>query len=174
MDGLDVHCFARGTLITMADGSQKAIEDLAVGDDVASRNAAGQPIDARIEELAAPMHSDLVAITFVNGTSLTCTQDHPILGADNRWYALDPDKTMTDYAFDKVYPLTPGLEVASQSTTAGLKIVAINPIHEPQQTFTIVSLDQSNVFMANGVWVGTEELRGAGVDVMKECLAEEQ
>jgi predicted phage terminase large subunit-like protein len=70
-------CCVPGTMIAMADGSQKPIESVAVGDMVMTRHGARKVLASSI----SGNPNDLVAIE-CGVTSLTVTEDHPILVAD--------------------------------------------------------------------------------------------
>ena len=159
-DGLDVHCFAAGTAITMADGTYKKIEDLSTGEAVISFNEAAQRFEpATILELANPIHENLVEISFSDGTAMTCTQDHPIRTVNGTWKSLDPEKTAFAYQFEEVKRLEVGDLLMVKGKRAGKTIETIHYLDNIQQTYTIVKLDRNQSFVANGVVVGTEELR---------------
>ncbi len=165
-DGIDVHCLAAGTQIQMADGSHQNIEDLKTGDAISSFNEAAQRFEpATILELASPIHQDLVEITFADGTSLTCTQDHPIQAADGTWKSFDPEKTAHDYNYEEVKRLEEGDLMMVKGKRAGKTIEAIRELKGLQQTYTIVKLDKNQSFVANGIVVGTEELRQPVVSI---------
>ncbi|MEL7147434.1 MAG: hypothetical protein AAFO69_13755 [Bacteroidota bacterium] len=159
LEGLDVHCFIEGTLVTMADGSRKEIQDISIGDKVSSLNTESIPVAATVQEVATKVHSDLIKINFTNGNSITCTKDHPLLGLDNRWYAFSPEKTIAAYQFDEVYELKTGMELHSKNASGKQMISTIAEVSEARNTYTIVSLERSNVFIANDIYVGTEALR---------------
>lgn len=156
-DGLDVHCLGKGTKITLADGTMKNIESLAVGEMVLSYNETTDEMEpSKILELASPIHRNLIRLTFADGQSIVATEDHPFFDGQ-KWRSYDPHKTQTDYKFDNVYKLKAGDILQSLHNCA--KIIAIDPVFGPQQTFTIVQLERNNSFIANGIIVGTEELR---------------
>lgn len=164
--GIDVHCLAAGTQIQMADGSHQNIEDLKTGDAISSFNEAAQRFEpATILELASPIHQDLVEITFADGTSLTCTQDHPMQAADGTWKSLNPEKTAHDYNYEEVKRLEEGDLMMVKGKRAGKTIESIRELKGLQQTYTIVKLDKNQSFVANGIVVGTEELRQPVVSI---------
>ncbi|TSE06112.1 NADase-type glycan-binding domain-containing protein [Aquimarina algiphila] len=157
-DGIDVHCFAKGTLVTMADGHQEPIENLKIGDKVLSFDQdTNTNASATIEELANPIHEDLIKISFADSTSITCTKDHPFLSADGNWLSYAPQKTQMDYQFDTVEQLTIGMIL---KTNKGKQLITdIDQVLRSQQTYTIVQLDKGTTFFANDIVVGTEPLR---------------
>lgn len=157
-DGIDVHCFAKGTLITMADHTQKAIEDVSVGEQILSyHQATDSYIAAIIQELAKPIHDTLIAISLSDGSTITCTRDHPLLSSSGDWLSYSPEKTQMAYRFDNVKQLEEGSLL--QTISSPVKILNIQEINTTQQTYTIVKLNKTNTFIANGILVGTEELR---------------
>lgn len=157
-DGIDVHCFAKGTLITMADHTQKPIENILVGEQVLSYDqSTGSYIAATIQELANPIHDALITLSLSNGSTITCTRDHPLLSSSGDWLSYSPGKTQMAYQFDDVKQLKAGSIL--QASSGAVKILNIKEINTPQQTYTIVKLNKANTFIANGIVVGTEELR---------------
>ena len=77
-DGLDVHCFAKGTKVQLADNSTKNIENLKIGDMVAYLDLETKEIkSAKIEKLEKVIHHGLVRYKFESGIEITATQDHP-------------------------------------------------------------------------------------------------
>ncbi len=158
-DGIDVHCLAAGSAILMANGSSKPIEQLKIGDQVMSVNPKnGQRTPSTILELDSPTHHNLVKISFNNGSSLTCTADHPLLNADGHWTSFDPEKTRSAYRYDHVKRLQIGSKLFSEQHTE-IMITNIEVLPQQQPTFTIVRLDRNQSFIANGIVVGTEPLR---------------
>ena len=157
-DGLDVHCLAKGTLITMGDSTHKAIEDLQIGDEILSFNQqSGQFENAVIKALASQIHKDLISIEFSNGMQITCTKDHPFLSSSLTWSSMDPNKTEKDYAINDVTQLKIGTKVKNLENE--LEIVKIKALDIEQITYTIVDLTKNETFIANGIISGIEKLR---------------
>ncbi len=157
-DGLDVHCLAKGTLITMADNSQKKIELLKKGDEVLSYNQKTNKSEASIiTELASPVHKGLIKLDFSNGSSITCTKDHPFLSHNSQWISNDPQKTAIDYDLPFVVKLKKGSKVKSLNGVVG--VVKITDVKPKQRTYTIVELSKNKSFFANGIVTGIEKLR---------------
>ena len=154
--GIDVHCFAAGTKITLADKSLKKIEDIVVGDQVLAYNPqTGETFSATVEKTDAVKHSGLVTYHLENGTKITATEDHPFL-TNKGWASFNPTKTALYKGYDKVeeidagdYFITPNGKLKVRTTSVSTK---------KQNTYTIVKLSHGQTFIANGVVVGTEEL----------------
>ena len=74
--GDDAQCLVAGTLVTMADGSRRAIEDVSVGDFVLSGRGGGSFGPARVTRVYRSSRSDGVAITLRSGRRLVSTPEH--------------------------------------------------------------------------------------------------
>tara|TARA_Y100001972_G_C7662015_1_gene334058 strand:- start:872 stop:2092 length:1221 start_codon:yes stop_codon:yes gene_type:complete len=156
-DGLDVHCFAAGTRVLLANGTESNIEDLTNGQEVMSmNNSTGKLEPSEIIELASPTHSNLVELTFTDGRTVVATEDHPFYDGQ-RWLSLNPNKTQADYTFGEVSQLAIGIKL--QTIEGDIELASVKRIPKPQRTYTIVKLSRNRTFIANGIVVGTEELR---------------
>lgn len=72
-------CLAKGTKITMADGSVRPIEDVSFGSFIAGEG--GYPV--RVENIIMGMeYEPLVVLHTVDGKELHCTFDHPMVTPD--------------------------------------------------------------------------------------------
>ena len=74
--GDDAQCLVAGTMVTMADGSLRAIEDVVVGDMVRSARGGGRFGAARVVRVHGSSRSDGVAITMRSGRRLVSTPEH--------------------------------------------------------------------------------------------------
>ena len=81
-DDDDDCCFPAGTLVTMADGSYKTIEDVEAGDFVLSYDIdLNEIVSCRVREIVSPVRKGVYSI---NNGLIHPTDDHPI-------YTLKPD-----------------------------------------------------------------------------------
>jgi DNA helicase-2/ATP-dependent DNA helicase PcrA len=69
-------CLAAGTLVTMADGTTRPIEEIDVGDDVLSAVGSGQFRPARVTRTHSSRARDGVAITTASGRTIVSTREH--------------------------------------------------------------------------------------------------
>lgn len=84
-------CFIAGTLISMADGSQKNIEDVKTGDNILSYNFNSKNTEVvKIKKIANPIHDKLVKIIFENEMVNTNTIDHPYYVIGKCWASFNP------------------------------------------------------------------------------------
>lgn len=77
-------CFLAGSMVQMADGSQKAIEDVAVGDVVLGAFGEANPVFALHRPLLGSAHMNLI-----NGEHST-TAHHPHVSVDRGFYCSEP------------------------------------------------------------------------------------
>ena len=156
-DGLDVHCFAAGTKVLLADRTSKNIEDISEGDRVMSFNSlTNTQVPATVLETAAVNHCNLVTYTFDNGASITATDDHPLL-TTRGWASMNPIKSANYKGFDGVAQIAVGDQFVTESGVLTLQSTSVS--HNPQTTYTIVRLSNGDGFYADGVAVGAEEVK---------------
>lgn len=80
-------CFPAGTPIVMADGSRTPIEQICDGDLVASYDEEARQFVARpVVGVMRRTASEIVTLHLSNGTTLTCTPNHPVLTTEG-WVA---------------------------------------------------------------------------------------
>ena len=156
-DGLDVHCFAAGTKVLLADRTSKNIEDIREGDRVMSFNTLTNTQEpATVQETAAVTHCNLVTYTFDNGATITATDDHPFL-TERGWASMNPVKSANYNGFENVALIKAGDKVVTENGVSTLKSMSVSP--ESKMTYTIVKLSTGNAFFANGMIVGAEEVK---------------
>jgi superfamily I DNA/RNA helicase len=74
--GDDDQCLVEGTLVTMADGSTKPIEQVRVGDQVLSSYGSGDMRGARVTDVFASRRSDGIRIRTRSGREIVSTPEH--------------------------------------------------------------------------------------------------
>src|SRR6201995_2170276 len=74
--GDDAQCLLEGTLVTMADGTQRPIEEVSAGDAVLSGYGSGDFRSARVLRAHRSDRSDGIAITTQSGRRIVSTPDH--------------------------------------------------------------------------------------------------
>ncbi len=74
--GDDAQCLVAGTLVTMGDGSQRPIEDVASGDTVLAAYGSGDFRSARVLRSHSSESSQGIAITTQSGRRLVSTAEH--------------------------------------------------------------------------------------------------
>lgn len=153
-DGLDVHCLARGTKITMENG-EKPIEAIAVGDRVRQFDVSKPALTAAtVARVVKAVHSRLLTLKFDNGAELTTTEDHPFLVAGKGWCSYKPGKRQAGRA--RSYQ--PGDAFYFYNDRNGMQQTGLREIRErdaTEETFTL-ELDAGSGFIANGIVTGLE------------------
>jgi hypothetical protein len=81
-------CFVAGTQVLMADGTRKAIEDVKVGDKVASRNVTTGKDETHTVTRTFVHHDVVLYEVKVDGGKVTTTADHPFYVHGLGWTAV--------------------------------------------------------------------------------------
>lgn len=154
-DGLGVHCFAKGTMVQMADGSEKPIENIIVGDKVLTYNfELGEAETAKVEATVSAKHHNLVRLDIGN-KQIKVTNDHPFYVEGKGWCSVNGFANSVTSYLGKIQQLEIGDNVLG-SNGATFKLKAIVPLQVCVPTYTITQLSKGNSFFANGLLVAVE------------------
>ena len=74
--GDDDQCLAAGTMITMADGSRRRVEDVRTGDSVMSGYGSGTFRGARVVDVRSRITDSVLTLKTAHGRTLTSTPEH--------------------------------------------------------------------------------------------------
>lgn len=148
-------CFIGGTKITMADGSEKNIEDVVKGDEVLSFNEIGLTLEPKkVTNTTTPIHSDMVRYVFSNQSEIVCTFDHPFYVDGRELASYTPFVTNKNYELDKeVRQIKTGDMVYVSN---GISKTAIKDIIELDKKDTqtyIITVEDNHNFFANKILV---------------------
>ena len=143
----DAACFIEGTLITMYDGTYKPIEEVEIGDVVFT-----QVGKEEVLELLSPIHGELVAYNFSDGTKTTNTKDHPYYVVDKGWCSNVPYLTKERYDIE-TYEFICG-DICVNDNNEQIKLVTIEEIEGEFKTYTFST--DSETFYANRILVHSE------------------
>lgn len=148
-------CLTGETLISMADGTQKQIKDVVVGDKVLSYNTETHKLEiTTVETLIHVKRTELVYITFADGSQIKITPDHPML-SERGWIVYSPEKGQRAY---------PDIELQETGTQIGDMIFSLSLLFDKEivnmeyvvceeiDTYTFTTKDNHNYF-AQGVLV---------------------
>lgn len=148
-------CLTGETLISMADGTQKQIKDVVVGDKVLSYNTETHKLEiTTVETLIHVKRTELVYITFADGSQIKITPDHPML-SERGWIVYSPEKGQRAY---------PDIELQEKGTQIGDMIFSLSLLFDKEivnmeyvvceeiDTYTFTTKDNHNYF-AQGVLV---------------------
>lgn len=75
-------CLVPDSMVLMADGTWKPIEQVEVGEHVASRNKKNQLISKKVTLKYNNGIKDVYKISISNGMSVTCTSNHPLMALE--------------------------------------------------------------------------------------------
>ena len=140
-------CFTPDTLIRMADGSEKPIVDVQVGEfilvyDEALMSNVAVPVSNVITRVDRPMYE----LTFEDGNTLRASEDHPLYVVGKGYASVAPAPGYKDLGLP--HPLEVGDQVVNELGVPS-RIIGIKPI---DYTGTVYTFGNSR-FYANGVLV---------------------
>ncbi|PCI27640.1 hypothetical protein COB52_04565 [Candidatus Kaiserbacteria bacterium] len=139
-------CFPAGTQISLPNGDSVNIEDVKVGDVVASYDVKTSSfVEATVLELESPVREGYYEI---NDDLLRVTNEHPLY-AKKGWASIVPEVTYED---TKLRPIAQ-LEVGSEVFTEGgwVEVTSIEYVEGAIRTYNLKSVDKYNTFFADGV-----------------------
>ena len=148
-------CFVAGTKVTMADGTEKNIEEIVEGDEVLSFNEETLTTEAKkVIGLKQPIHNDLVKYHFANQTYVVSTHDHPFYVNDLELASFRPDLTNERYSIGKeVGKIKVGdlVNLPTNGSKTAIKEIELLP-EEDVQTY-IITVEDNHNFYANNILV---------------------
>jgi hypothetical protein len=143
-------CFVKGTLVTMADGSEKKIEDVLIGEELLGQDGAIN----KVLEYDHPM-LDGRNLVGLNGMGQFMTPEHPVFTREG-WKAQNMQDTIDTYphmADLMVGNLAVGDEILRvDGTWMAIESIEVYEGEEEQQVFNFI-LDGNNTYFANGLLV---------------------
>jgi len=158
-DGLDVHCFASGTNILLANKTEKNIELIKTGDSILTFNKqTNQLSKAAVTQLVVTRHSNLIKLTF-DDREIIVTDDHPFFTENKQWSSVNPDKSNNSYLQDNfVTRLSINDNVFVPADNKFIRLKNIEQLAGEQLTYTI-DITTGDSFIANGLLVKTETVK---------------
>jgi hypothetical protein len=151
-DGTGVHCFAKGTLISIPD-NEKPIEQLEVGDKVLTFNTLTFQIEtAKVLELSTQKHHNLYELDF-NITKIKVTDDHPFY-SKGEFYSVVQNNNYG--VMTKTLSIGQKIEFLIDGEHKLIEFIGMKKLYSCEETFTITKLDKNKIFYANGACVTTE------------------
>lgn len=168
-DGMDVHCLLEGTMITMADRKEQAIENVKVGQKVLAWNPVKKKMEKQeVVRIHTAQHSasEMISIHYKLNKKMTLslTADHPVYSITG-WVSANPEATTNyqRYTGVKVGKLDANT-ILYRASEDGRSLIKkrINSIESFESkndailnTYTL-ELDGNGIFFANGFAVGQE------------------
>jgi len=159
-------CFPAGTLISMADGSYKPIEDVVVGDLVLSFDfGSGRNVKAEVLGLESPVRNHMCELLFEDNSKLMLTDEHPVYTLEG-WKSIVPEHTELEVKLKNatqiaVSKLGTNDFVDSVRFNPGTKefenylrrIISISCENKTIQTYNLKSINNTMTFYADNVLV---------------------
>jgi hypothetical protein len=149
-------CFVPGTLISMADGTFKPIEDIEIGDkflsiDIETR----ETVENEVKETATSNRFKLFNYTLDNGTTFTTTEDHPIWVVGKGWSSMDPIKSSKAYHGNiEVSKIEVGDILIGDNSEHQIVSIVRSNIIDPITTYTFTAKDiRYQNYIAAGILV---------------------
>lgn len=150
--------FPAGTLIYMADGTEKKIEDIELGDIVYGYNVADKVnIEHEVTEFIKPFNDFFVKYTFTNGTSLSCTKSQPLIDVNLEILSHLPEEADTKHDFRgrHIGKLEEGTKVVTKNGEA--EIASIEELPNASTLTFNLAIEGSHNFFANGILVSDKK-----------------
>jgi hypothetical protein len=146
-------CFAGDTLISMADGSNKTIETIQVGDQILSYNPdTGEHETNEVSEIITRVNRVMFEYILENSISVRASDDHPFFVIGKGYASMNPNLTMQGYrSLESVAQVQVGDSFVDKNGDA-IRINAIVSINYPYTVYTFNNKYKSSPnFYANGV-----------------------
>lgn len=152
------HCFVEGTQVLMKDFSLCNIENIVVGDTVKTFNfRTSQLENNRVLKISAPIHNDLVTISFTNDIKNINTEDHPYYVKGKGWCSYKPELTFQRYGLEALQ-LKEGdiCYYYKGGELMEIKIVEFISLNSEVKTYNLTEIENSNNYFANGFLIHNE------------------
>ncbi|HYF13353.1 MAG TPA: Hint domain-containing protein [Candidatus Paceibacterota bacterium] len=147
-------CFLAGTLIAMADESDKPIEQIVKGDKVLGWNT-----DTQTREIAEVIETftGKIGPVYKINNGICVTGDHPFWVVNKGWAAVAPEISHATYNFDLSKLEIGDLLMKADQTT--YEVTAIDMMTEDAQTvYNLSEVSTPHTFFASGVLVHNKRI----------------
>lgn len=147
-------CFDKGTLITLADGTQKAIENVTFNDSIMSFNHfTGNYESNKIGFIAKHEYGyyDIIKLRFSNGTELGLSGMHSMFNLTRKEYSNFTVDTAKEFVGDEFLMYDP---IDSNYLEDGVKLVSVEIENKYTELYSIASLNNTNA-ITNGMLSNT-------------------
>lgn len=146
-------CFVAGTMITLADGSIKKIEDVVNGDIVSTFDlVSNTKTENIVNAVLSKSVNEIVEYKLDNGEILKCTLDHPIFVEAKGWSSFNSDLSNKMYSLESsVKQIEIGDKV--KLLNGDSQIVDIIKHTEETIVYNLQDIEGNHNFFANNVLV---------------------
>lgn len=146
-------CFVAGTMITLADGSMKKIEDIVAGDVVSTFDLLlNTKTENVVNAVLSKSVNEIVEYKLSNGEVLKCTVDHPIFVEDKGWASFNSDLSNKMYSLETIVKqIKIGDKV--KLLNGASEIVDIIKHNEETIVYNLQDIENNHNFFANNILV---------------------
>ena len=152
-------CYAKGTMITIADGTQKAVEDIKVGDSVLVFNHLTGELD--VSPISYVFHDgekeyEVLKLQFDNAADVEVLFEHGFFDVDSKEYVLINPENAKDFVGHRFYRVT------AKNGEYDKEIVTLTDyeVYTSQtECYAVVTAGHINSF-ANGMLSVTDDIKG--------------
>ena len=137
-------CFIAGTMILMASGALKRIEEIVVGDKVMGVDG----VINEVNELIQPILGSR-KLYALNDENYFVTAEHPFLAVDGSWKAIDPEATAREHVALPVTKLEVGDILRTKESQVEVAMIKSRS-DKPEIVVYNLSLLGNNTYFANG------------------------
>ena len=150
-----ITCLSKKTLIKMADGSEKFISELKVGDVILSHNfetVMDEPSTIKI--INPPVHENMVRLV-LQDKIVECTPSHPFYSNQHGWVSVNPYRTEMYYRFiDSCKEIKPNMKLKFGKDE--IEVLFAVRYTKRQTTYCINQLSKNHTYYANGLLTAVE------------------
>lgn len=151
-------CFTNGTQITQNNKLTKSIEKIKTGDTILSLDQTTMKVERDIvRQIDSVKHSDIVHVSFTDGTFNNNTFDHPYFVKSKGWCSYKPSLTQQKYKIQTKQLLIG--DTCFKFKDSKLIEVQIKNIKEnigEVMTYNITRLEKNKTYFTNGILVSNE------------------
>lgn len=152
-------CYAKGTMITVADGSQKAVEDVKVGDPVLVFNHLTGELD--VAPVSYVFHDgekeyEILKLRFDDAADVEVLFEHGFFDVDSKEYVLINPENAKDFVGHRFYRVT----AKNGAYDKGIVALTDYEVYSSQtECYAVVTAWHINSF-ANGMLSVTDDIKG--------------
>jgi len=145
-------CFKAGTQIETRDSGRQNIEDIKVGDYVASFNHTTNEIEYKaVKQTLVKEDISVVKLTFDSGTELIATPDHPLYVKGVGYASVSPQQTKDDSGLD-VLQLEEG-NLIQNLENGDEKLISIEELSDKITVYNLSEVEDNKNFYAESLLV---------------------
>jgi len=132
------NCFVAGTLVKLLDGTDVAIEDIAIGDEILTYNEElGKNEKGIVGDLKKHTVDSVIRLTLDNENIILTTSEHPFY-VEGKWITAS-----------KLQPL----DVCLKSDGSESIISTVDVLEESHEVFNLLNVEPTHTFYVNGILV---------------------